>query len=215
MLNRIRREQPDLWKRIWLMPDGLRAAMDADAHPRAGSTIALVSDGDEKRGYAATSDGEAVELSNAELIRSLECEPDTPAVPLPRDTNVRVQTAVAALNEALSPKPVELEPRRRDDRITRYVNSRLGQLRLDDEADPEYLRNVERLRTAFNADLSVSVNNRIAAMMRAGLDGQRLVAELAALESELPKPKPEDEDEGPPPPTGKARAICSMGLILE
>ena len=42
LLNRIRREEPNLWQQLWLMPDGLRAAMTAEGHPNCGATIALV-----------------------------------------------------------------------------------------------------------------------------------------------------------------------------
>ena len=100
LLNRIRGEAPDLWQRLWLMPDGLRAAMTADGHPNAGSTITMVTRGDEKQGYAVNSNGDVAELTHAELVRRIECEPGTPAVPRPDDTNERVSTAVAEQGNA-------------------------------------------------------------------------------------------------------------------
>ena len=210
LLNRIRREQPELWQRLWLMPDGLRAAMTADDHPNVGSTITLVASGDERRGYAVNSAGDIAALTHAELVRRVACEPDKPAVLLPLDTNARVGTAVAALAGELAPKPAVPEPRRSDDQVTRYINAQLGQLRLDEQADAAYLRRVESLRAAFTAELPVSVNERVRALMREGIAGQQLLDALASMESELPKL--EDMDEKQQPPNSNVRVICSMGI---
>ena len=210
VLNRIRREQPELWRRLWLMPDGLRAAMAVDSHPNVGSTITLVSSGDQKRGYAVNSEGDVVDLTNAELVRRVACELGTPSVPLPPDTNARVSAATAAFARELAPKPTEPEPRRRDDRVTRYINRELGQLRLDDQADAAYLRRVESLRATFTAELPVSVNEQVGALMRDGVSGQQLLDALMAIAPELPEQ--DDRGESNPPPTGDVRVVCSMGI---
>ena len=211
LLNRIRREQPELWQRLWLMPDGLRAAMTADGHPNAGSTITLVTRGDEKHGYAVNSNGDVAELTQAELVREVECEPGTSAVPLPDDTNARVSAAVAALADAMVPKPVSLEPRLRDDQVTRYVNRQLGQLRLDDQDNLTRLRHLETLRVVFNGELPVSVNEKIRTLLREGVEGEPLISALTAMLTELPKPDQSDE-----PPRGvniNIRIVCSMGIV--
>ena len=210
LLNRIRREQPEPWQRLWLMPDGLRAAMTVEDHPNAASTITLVASGDEKRGYAVNSEGDVAGLTNADLVRRLACEPDTPAIPLPPDTNSRVSAAVAALAEELAPKPAEPEPRRRDDRVTRYINRELGQLRLDDQADASYLRRVESLRAAFTAELPVSVNELLGTLMRDGVTGQQLLDALTAIRHELPER--DDNGKNKPPSASAARVVCSMGI---
>ena len=210
LLNRIRREQPELWQRLWLMPDGLRAAMTTEEHPNAGATITLVAGGDEKRGYAVNSAGDIAALTHAELVRRVACEPDKPAVLLPLDTNARVGTAVAALAGELAPKPAVPEPRRSDDQVTRYINAQLGQLRLDEQADAAYLRRVESLRAAFTAELPVSVNERVRALMREGIAGQQLLDALASMESELPKPDGSVESHSVP--ASDARVVCSMGI---
>lgn len=210
LLNRIRREEPEVWQRLWLMPDGLRAAMTANDHPNAGSTLTLVASGDEKQGYAVNTCGDIAALTHAELVRLIACEPETPAVPLPADTNARVGAAVAALTERLTPKPAEPEPRRRDDQVTRYINRELGQLRLDDQADAAYLRHVESLRAAFSAELPVSANERVRALMRNGTAGQQLLAALTSMVSELPQPDANEVRR--PAPTSGVSIVCSMGI---
>ncbi len=211
LLNRIRREEPELWQRLWLMPDGLRAAMTADGHPNAGCTITLAARGDEKQGYAVNSEGDVAELGHAELVRRLACAPDTPAVPLPPDTNARVGKAVTALAEKLAPKPAGMEPRHSDDQVTRYVNNQLGQLRLDERSDAAHLRRVESLRAAFNAELPVSVNERVRRLMRDGVVGLELLNALTAMESELPQQ--DGDGETRKAATGDVRVVCSMGIV--
>ena len=211
LLNRIRREEPDLWTRLWLMPDGLRAAMEVDSHPNSGYTITLVTCGDNKQGYAVNSEGTTVELTAADLVRQVRCEPGTPASPLPDDTNERVSTAVAALADAMVPEPMALEPRLRDDQVTRYINLQLGQLRLDDQAELSRLRHLETLRGAFNGELPVSVNERIRSLMREGFDGEALIPTLTAMLAELPKP--DDPSELPRRVNSDIRIVCSLGII--
>lgn len=212
LLNRIRREQSELWQRLWLMPDGLRAAMAAEGHPNADATIALVAQGDAKQGYAVESGGTVTELTHAELVRQLECEPVTPAIPLPPDTNQRVGRAVAALAEKLAPGPTALEPRRRDSQVTRYVNTQLGQLRFDAQADPTHLQRLEEMRAAFTAELPHSVNERIKTLMREKADGQTLVSALARMLEELPKAEEATSTERQPDST--TRVVCSMGITV-
>ena len=185
--------------------------MTADGHPNAGSTITPVTRGDEKHGYAVNSNGDVAELTQAELVRQVECEPGTSAVPLPDDTNERVSTAAAALADAMVPKPVSLEPRLRDDQVTRYVNLQLGQLRLDDQTDIPRLRHLETLRVVFNGELPVSVNEKIRTLLREGVEGEPLISALTAMLTELPKPDQSDE-----PPRGvniNIRIVCSMGIL--
>ena len=211
LLNRIRREDPELWTRLWLMPDGLRAAISKCDHPNAGFTITLATCADSKRGYAVDVEGNVRELPQAELVRQVECEPGTSAVPLPPDTNARVGAAVAALAAELAPKPAALEPRRRDDQVTRFINAQLGQLRLDDRADLAHLRRLETLRVAFNGELPVSVNERIRSLIREGVDGEGIIPALTGMLAELPKPN--DSTETPRRVDTDIRVVCSMGVV--
>ena len=212
LLNRIRREQPELWRKLWLMPDGLRAAMAGDGHSNAGTTITLVTGGDAKHGYAVHSDGTVTELTRAELVRQLECEPSTPAAPLPPDTNARIGAAVAALAGRLAPKPIALAPRRRDSQVKGFINTQLGQIRLqpDAQVDLDYLKRLEDIRAAFNGELPVGINERIKALMREKVDGQTLVSALAKMLEELPKAN--RTDKSLLPADGKIRVVCSMGI---
>ncbi len=213
LLNRIRREQPELWQRLWLMPDGLRAAVAIKDHSHPGSTIALLTMGDKKQGYSVNSAGEVVELNHTELVRSVECEPGTPLAPLPLGTNDRISAAVSALSEPVAATPVAPEVLRRNSQVSRYINRQLGQLRLDESADPVRLRQIETLRTAFNAELPPNVIMRIQSLMKQGTDGETLVSFLSAMLPDLPKPT---QSNGSFHQSHcDVRIVCSLGIIAE
>lgn len=155
--------------------------------------------------------GGVTELTHAELVRRVECERETQTAPLPLDTNARVSAAVAAIAGQTGPKPDTLGQRQRDNQVTRYVNRELGQLRLDDGADPSYLRRLETLRATFNGELPVSVNQRIRALMNAGTTGPELVQALTQMQGDLPQAEggstPQASTDEP------TRVVCSMGIL--
>ena len=128
LLNRVRREDPETWQKVVLLPRGLRSAMFREGHPNAGKTIVLTSSGTTKQGFAVGSNLEAIEITHAGLVRQLECKPETERLDLPEDTNDRVTAAATALAELLT-RPTFLEPRTRDDRVTSYVNEEIRKLR--------------------------------------------------------------------------------------
>ena len=215
LLNRIRREQPDLWTKLWLMPDGLRAAMAEEGHLYSGSTITLLTNGDTKQAYAVNSAGQVNELSHTQLVREVECAPDTPAQPLPPDTNYCVTTAVAALAEQMAPQPVALDPRRRDNQTTRYIRTQIAEARQASSNDTERLRQLETIRRSFDQDLPYSVNERIRTLRRDGIEGDEFISALIAMRSDLPATAAPDQlDEPQRRLTTHTRIVCSMGLIV-
>ena len=213
LLNRVRREDPETWQKVVLLPRGLRSAMSREGHPNVGKTIVLTSNGSTKQGFAVGSDLEATDLTHAQLVRRLECEHDTERRDLPDDTNARVTSAAAALAEMLT-RPTTLEPRTRDDRVTSYVNEelrRLRQFRLGEEVDAGLLRHLEVLRRAFNEELPLSIAERIRALMHGRVDGTELVDELSKMMDALPK----SGEAGEPRQVRDSRVeiICSMGIV--
>ena len=213
LLNKVRREDPETWQKVVLLPRGLRSAMSREGHPNQGKTVILASSGSTKQGFAVGSDMEATELTHAQLVRRLECEPDTERRDLPDDTNARVTGAAAALTEILA-KPTTLEPRTKDDSVTKYVNDELRQLRqtkLEEEVDPSFLRHLETLRRAFNEELPLSIAERIRNLMRRLVNGTELVDELSKMMDELPK----SEEAGATRQIKDSRVeiLCSMGIV--
>ena len=107
-----------------------------------------------------------------------------------------------------------LEPRTRDDSVTKYVNDELRQLRqtrLGEEVDPSFLRHLETLRRAFNEEMPLSITERIRALMHGRVDGTELVDELSKMMDDLPK----SGQAGEPRQIRDSRVeiICSMGIV--
>ena len=168
LLQRIQDSDPDLWKTITNLPDGIRSALSAGSHraddgsrairgiegsqttleiegtqaplmsssnldaapspfdePGAGETLVLLSEGDVKGCYAAAVDRDGMPhtraISPAQFIAAAECSPDTPAQPLPHDTNARVMAAFETFQADLS---------RRLGRSRRRPDSRKSALRV-------------------------------------------------------------------------------------
>ena len=146
-------------------------------------------------------------------MRQLECEPDTERRDLPDDTNARVTAAAAALAELLA-KPTTLEPRTRDDNVTKYVNDELRKLRqtkLGEEVDPGFLRHLETLRRAFNEELPLSIAERIRNLMRRRADRTELVDELSKMMDDLPKSGEAKDTQQIR--DSRVEIICSMGIV--
>ena len=214
LLNRVRREDPETWQKVVLLPRGLRSAMSREGHPNQGRTVVLACNGSTKQGFAVGSDLKATDLTHAQLVRRLECEPDTERRDLPDDTNARVTAAAAALAELLA-KPTTLEPRTRDDSVTKYVNDELRQLRqtrLGEEVDPGFLRHLETLRRAFNEEMPLSIAERIRELKRRGVEGVELVDELTRMMDELPK-REKEVDGAQRIRDNRVEILCSMGIV--
>ncbi len=209
-LNRIRREQPELWAKLLNMPDGLRAAFNHPEHPNPDSTLLLLRAGSLKQGYASSA-GEVTPLAHHELATRAACPPDTPAIALPPDTNQRIANAVNALASTRS-QPVALEPRRRDRRVARYIEQELGQLRADYINDDATLRQIESLRSRFTAELPARVNDQIKALMRQKVSGADFRQALAAMQSRLPQ-FPDTAQPHLPPANTHTQVVCSLGIV--
>ena len=209
-LNRIRRENPELWAELLNMPDGLRAAINHPEHPNPDSTLLLLRAGSLKQGYASAAAGTVTPLSHHELAIRAACPPDTPAVPLPPDTNPRIAHAVNALAAARS-QPVALESRRRDRQVARYIEQELGQLRADYINDDNTLRQIESLRSRFTTELPARVNDQIKALMRQKVSGADFLQNLTAMQSQLP-PNPDTAQPQPPPSNSHLQVVCSLGI---
>ena len=206
ILNRIRREQPELWNRLLNMPDGLRASRaSGNAGQDADTTLVLVADSDARQGYRVDAGLSAHPLSHAELARAAQCEPDTPPVALPPDINRRVSAAATAFQSAANTAAPASGRRERNTANARYIERELGQLRLG-QRNPDDLRQTERLRAAFMGELPTDTNDRIAQLRRDGVTGAVLAAALAELQAQ-PAPPPANT---PATTGGGVRVACSM-----
>ena len=102
LLQNIRNNEPDLWRKITEMPDGIRSALTFEAGggveeaPQAGETVVMMAASGAVRCYAVADDLTPRPIRTAQFAAAAECGADAKSQPLPESTNVRVNAAAEA-----------------------------------------------------------------------------------------------------------------------
>ena len=257
LLQRIQDSDPDLWKTITNLPDGIRSALSARSdrvgdrsravraiegsqatleiegtqaplmssstqdsmpspfdEPGPGETLVLLSEGGVKGCYAVAVDGDGVPqprtISPAQFIAAAECAPDTPAQPLPQDTNERVMAAFEAFKSDMS-RQLGRSRRRPDNRNRRYVSRQLSIAR--NQVEDADVPMIATLRRIFLGDLTPQVENALTEIRNMRIEGLALVRRLEALRERYRLNPPEDATDSQPPEPQVIRIVCSDGLV--
>lgn len=251
LLQRIQQDDPDLWKAVTTLPDGIRSALPArtapeprsivdyqvalpglevqqplmtleaapapalppsllDA-PRPGETIALFKHGERPAAYAVGSELNARAVSLGQLLAAVECLPETPAAPLPADTNARVMAAYEAMRRDTTGRLGRSRRPSGDSRLRRYLARELRALRTL-ERDADELRRISILQQVFTDYLPSNVVADLEDVRRVDLRGEDLIRRLEALrERHRLQPAQEDADASSPA-VEVVRTVCSDGL---
>ena len=249
LLQRIQKDDPDLWDTVVNLPDGIRSALNvgdessndgSDVHlqnvmpvhgmqmplvapdtpsapaspfeaPRPGETLVLLAAGDVKSCYAVAEGQEPRQISPAQFVAAAECQPNTPAQPLPPKTNERVMRAFEAFRADVQQR-LGRARRPRNTQARRYVSRRLNQARADLETSPDVAKRIDALRRIFLADLSSGAENGLEDIRRLGLQGSVLITRLEALRERFRLNPPDDSADRQPPEPQIVRIVCSDGL---
>ena len=185
-----------------------RAAFD---DPVAGETLVLLAAGDIHGCYAVGDNLEPRSVTPAQLVAATECQPETPAQPLPDGTNDRVMAAFGAFQREFGQR-LGRARRPRNTRARRYVSR---QLRADREVtdDPAEMRRFDRLARVFGADLPMQVESALGDISNLQLEGRVLRIRLEALRERYLLNVPGDSDRGATPEPETIRIVCSDGLV--
>ena len=182
--------------------------------PGPGETLVLLGEGDVKRCYAVSVDGDGVPqprtISPAQFIAAAECAPDTPAQPLPQDTNERVMAAFEAFKSDMS-RQLGRSRRRPDNRNRRYVSRQLSIAR--NQVEDADVPMIATLRRIFLGDLTPQVENVLTEIRNMRIEGLALVRRLEALRERYRLNPPEDATDSQPPEPQVIRIVCSDGLV--
>ena len=170
--------------------------------PRQGETLALMAAGGARQCYAIGSDLQPRAVAPAQFAAAAECEPDTPAAPLPDDTNARVMAASADFRRSLGRRLGRA--RRPHDARRRYVERRIRGSQVDDPR-------ADDLRRVFTGDLPQGAEAALDVIRREDLGGQPLLDRLHALRERFRLNPPEEPDEEAAQPQ-IVRIVCSDGL---
>ena len=197
-----------------MSPSSASGAPSPFDDPRAGETLVLLRQGDFRGCYAVSVDGEdnpsPRPISPAQLIAAAECDPATPAQPLPEGTNERVMAAFDAFRDDVS-RRLGRAGRRPDSRNRRYVSRQLNIVR--NLSEPTDHAAIDTLRQIFLGDLSPQIESALSDVRNMRLEGQTLVRRLEALRERY-RLNPVDVDERQQSgETQVIRIVCSDGLV--
>ena len=214
LLQNIRSNDPDLWRTIIELPDGIRSALtcsgggNTEDAPKAGETMVMLAASDAARCYAVGDDLTPRPIRAAQFVAAAECEPDAPTQPLPENTNARVSAAAAAFGSDLS-RALGVARRRTpgNARNRSFVRRQLNGVGAD-VATPQ---RVEALRQAFAGDLPTVVENELSDLRRLNLGGRELTLRLELLQERY---RLSSTTQRATPTTAEpTRVVCSDGLL--
>ena len=179
--------------------------------PRAGETLVLLAVGDVKSCYAVAENQEPRQISPAQFVAAAECQPNTPAQPLPPTTNERVMRAFDAFRTDVQQR-LGRARRPRNTQARRYVSRRLNQARADLATSPDLAKRIDTLRRIFLAELPSGADSGLEEIRRLGLQGSVLITRLEALRERFRLNPPDDSAASKSPEPQIIRIVCSDGL---
>ena len=195
-----------------MSPTSLESTPSPFDDPRQGETLVLLGAGGVHSCYAIDSDLQPRSISPAQFVAAAECNPETPAQPLPGDTNERVMAAFETFRADFQQR-LGRARRPRDTRARRYVSK---QLRIAMQAtgdDASENRQIEVLRRIFLGDVSQQVENALTEIRNLRLEGRALRTRLEALRERYRLSPPDESDRPQPKEPQIIRIVCSDGLV--
>ncbi len=190
--------------------------MEADPSPfddpRSGETLVLLSAGDVKNCYAVDGELRPRPISPSQFIAAAECQPDTPAQPLPPQTNERVMAAFDQFQKDLGRRLGRFR-KRADSRNRRFISKQLGILRSESRENSAKVLQIETLQSIFLSDLPPQAENSLTEIRNRRLDGPELLRRLEALRFRYRLNPPDDSEMSQPSEPQVIRIVCSDGLL--
>ncbi len=194
-------------------PSALAAGPSPFDNPRSGETLVLLEAGGVKACYAVSDDLQPRSISPAQFIAAAECVPDTPAQPLPDDTNQRVMAAFATFQNDFQ-RRLGKARRPRDTKARRYISQQLTIAAREAGDDETALRRIDILRRIFLDEVAPQVEAALGEIRNLRLTGSALRIRLEALRERYRLTPPEDDSDQPQQSEPQiVRIVCSDGLV--
>jgi len=179
-------------------------------NPKPGETVVLVSSGGITESYAVGDDLAPRKITASQLLAAAECEPETPAKPLPAKTNERVMAAFGLFKEESSRSLGRARRPTSDTRLRRYLSKQLNLLRAVLRDNPTELRRIDNLRMIFLDHVPPRVEAALRDVRELQIEGDALIRRLEALRNTYRLNPPEEEATDREPEV--IRIVCSDGL---
>ena len=215
LLQHIKNNDPNLWKTVTELPDGIRSALPCRTDqspglnkPQTGQTIVMMATEDSTRCYSVGDDLAPTPIRPAQFVGAAECLPSTPPDALPDNTNQRVNAASELFQQDLTRVLGNQRRRTGGNALNRrFIRRQLNGLS-EEIATPQ---RVDTLRQVFTDDLPTIVENEITELRRLNLSGRELVIRLELLQERY-RLNPSEQTRGAPARQQPSRIVCSDGL---
>ena len=214
LLQNIRSNDPDLWRTITELPDGIRSALtcskggNVDDAPQSGETLVMMATSDAVRCYAVAENLVPRAIGTGQFVTAAECGPDTPTAPLPENTNERVNAASEAFRNDISRMLGSMRRRTPGNRRNRnFIRKQLNGIGDDIAASGR----ISALREAFAGDLPTVVENELSDLRLLNLGGRELVLRLELLQERY-RLNPATRNTARPT-AEPTRVVCSDGML--
>jgi hypothetical protein len=211
IIRQLREDQPELFRLITEMRDGMRCGR----RKGGDGVVVFCRSGDYKQLYLVNGAGEILSRDASHILSVLKCEPDTPAEPLPEGYNVRVMQIKKRFADEVAARRAERQHTLSLTKAQQYV---LRELRvMHGQSEDEALRSqVEALEAVLRRPgPRPAVRSELNRLRREGITGNALLLTLSRMYSlfglELEpsaSATPADENDALP------RIVCSEALIL-
>ena len=195
-----------------MSPSAMKSVSSPFDDPKHGETLVLMSAGGVRGCYAVDSELQPRAISPAQLIAAAECSPDTPAQPLPEDTNERVMSVFEAFRTDFQ-RRLGRARRPRDTRARRYISRHLGIAMRVSREGPGLVSRIEVLRQIFLGEVSPQVESALGEIRNLRLEGSVLLTRLEALRERYRLNPPDDADRSQAGEPQVIRIVCSDGLV--
>ena len=195
-----------------MSPSTLSSITSPFDDPKQGETLVLMSAGGVRSCYAVDSGLQPRAISPAQLIAAAECSPNTPAQPLPTETNERVMAVFKTFRTDFQ-RRLGRARRPRDTRVRRYISRHLGIAMREAHEDAGSLSRIEVLRQIFLGEVSPQVESALGEIRNLRLEGPVLLTRLEALRERYRLNPHDDTDQFQSAQPQVIRIVCSDGLV--
>jgi len=212
IIRQLREDQPQVYRRIVDLRDGIRCGQRAAKQ----GTVVFCRAGEYRQLYLVDERGEIISRDIPHILGLLKCNPDTPAQPLPTAYNQIVMDIKRQFDGEVQARRAEREHTLSLTRAQRYVLRELR--RLYDDAEEEDLRQqIAVLEAAFRQpNPRPAVRNELNRVRREGISGESLLEMLSRVyhlygldEVKTQREVSGDENDALP------RIICSEALVQQ
>ncbi len=173
LMRQLEAQEPELFKRIATLKEGVRCGRNGDPDSAA---IVLCRAGAYRQLHLVDKQGNTLTTDPPTILKLLKCSPNTPAIPLPTGHNDRVRHVKQAFTAKAEFRQAELRNVSQT-KAQQYLSRELRVLAAQ-EKDSNLQGQINLLETAFRQPLSTAVKRQINHLRKSKVVGRALLDSL-------------------------------------